>query len=126
MSDRQLYTGEETIYHLSSEDFWDVWDYVSMEIVDEEVWEKNLPFIKQLTFDMYEFEHKRNGCSLKHIAKRLEIIFQSFDQEGVLNIQTLTNSLYEHEQKGEGMSNKHMSKLLEIIFSALEKANFIE
>lgn len=75
---------------LTFETFFDeTWDYVPMYVVDDDFWDENQPFIRDLTFDLYHMYKNSiiktsyndvifNPLSPKISAKLIEIFFTQF------------------------------------------------
>ena len=82
---------------LTFEEFFeDTWDYVSDHVVDQDCWDENQPFIRDLTFDLYHMYKNSiiktsyndvifNPLSPKISGKLIEIFFTNFDKHKIIN-----------------------------------------
>lgn len=82
---------------LTFEEFFeDTWDYVSDHVIDQDFWDENQPFIRDLTFDLYHMYKNSiiktsyndvifNPLSPKISGKLIEIFFTNFDKHKIIN-----------------------------------------
>lgn len=69
------YVRDQNIY--SAEDYLDVWDFVSMDVITEKFWNENIDFIKELTFALYRIESHSGEFNLNKCARILETTFSN-------------------------------------------------
>ena len=78
-----------------NEFFEEVWDYISEDVVTDEFWQNNEEFIRELTFDYYEFYKKTivtsqygevlfNPLSPSIVARLIEKSIEEFLKIGIV------------------------------------------
>ena len=69
----------------SIDDFYDIWDNVSEDIISDEFWNSHQDFIRDITYELYRVELKNGKINIKVCAKRLEIMFSSLFKYGIIS-----------------------------------------
>lgn len=64
--------------------FYEVWDYVSDKVVDDNFWDDNIEMLKEVTFSFYTFNQKlRSPLKVKEVGKLLEDFFHNILKNGI-------------------------------------------
>ncbi len=69
----------------SIDDFYDIWDNVSEDIISDDFWNTHQDFIRDITYELYRIELKNGKINIKVCAKRLETMFSSLFKYGIIS-----------------------------------------
>ena len=62
----------------------DSWDYVSEMVVSDDFWDKNMEFIREVTFEIYRLQQRYYvNFDAKIAGKTLEIFFSNIVKYGI-------------------------------------------